>query len=160
MLIWTEQTGICLDQVARHGRHADGAILEYVRSPGALTAKDKLYALAFEALVADHSSAHLGVSGSLPVVLREGEEYRLILRITDGLTFESLERIKAMRLNLLFVHLTPVERYRLEMNRTVQARANACARRSCSAECRVHGRCLFVDLVSAEKGSKQFCLVA
>ena len=108
MLIWTEQTGICLDQVARHGRHADGAILEDVRSPGALTAKDKLYALAFEALVADHSSAHLGVSGSLPVVLREGEERRLILRITDGLTFESLERTKEVRLNLLFVHMTPV----------------------------------------------------
>jgi len=104
------------DQVARHGRHADAGILEDVRCPEQLEAKDKLYALDFESPVADHTAAHLDERGSLPVVLREGEEHRLTLKIADDLSNVDPDRIAEVRLHLLFVHLTPLDRIRLEMN--------------------------------------------
>jgi hypothetical protein len=104
------------DQVARHGRHADAGILEDVRCPEQLEAKDKLYALDFESSVADHTAAHLEERGSLPVVLREGEEQRLTLKIADDLSNIDPDRVAEVRLHLLFVHLTPLDRIRFEMN--------------------------------------------
>ncbi len=104
------------DQVARHGRHADGAVLNDVRNDASLAEKDKLYALDFEASVSDHSSAHLGEKGSLPVVLKEGETNRLRMRIADDLSSVDARLILEVRLHLLFVHLTPLDRIRLEMN--------------------------------------------
>lgn len=104
------------DQVARHGRHADATILDEVRSAETLAGMDKLYALDFEAPAADHSSAHLGEKGSLPLVVEEGEPHRLWMKIADDLAGVDAGAIREVRLHLLFVNLTPVDRFRLAMN--------------------------------------------
>ena len=75
------------DQVARHGRHLDGAILRDGRSAEALARRDKLYCLDFEigGVGVGHPHAHLAQPASLPLVLTEGEPAELRLKVADAL---------------------------------------------------------------------------
>lgn len=106
------------DQIARHGRHLDGAILRDGRAPEALRRRDKLYALDFEAggSGVGHPQAHLAQPASLPLVLAEGEPAELRLKVADVLTEVPAAELAEVRLHLLLVNLTPVDRLRVRLN--------------------------------------------
>ena len=106
------------DQVARHGRHLDGAILRDGRSPEALARCDKLYALDFEiaGVGVGHPHAHLAQPASLPLVLAEGEPVELHLKVADALTEVPEADLDEVRLHVLMVNLTPVDRLRVQLN--------------------------------------------
>ena len=106
------------DQVARHGRHLDGAILRDGRSPEALARGDKLYALDFEIAGAGvgHPHAHLAQPASLPLVLSEGTPVELRLKVADTLAEVPAADLEEVRLHLLLVNLTPVDGLRVQLN--------------------------------------------
>ena len=106
------------DQIARHGRHLDGAILRDGRSPEALARCDKLYALDFDiaGTGVGHPEAHLAQPASLPLVLTEGEPVELRLKVADALTEVPADELEEVRLHLLLVNLTPVDRLRVQLN--------------------------------------------
>jgi hypothetical protein len=106
------------DQIARHGRHLDGAILRDGRSPEALARCDKLYALDFDiaGTGVGHPEAHLAQPASLPLVLTEGEPVELRLKVADALAEVPADELEEVRLHLLLVNLTPVDRLRVQLN--------------------------------------------
>ena len=106
------------DQVARHGRHLDGAILRDGRSAEALARRDKLYCLDFEigGVGVGHPHAHLAQPASLPLVLTEGEPVELRLKVADALADAPEADLDEVRLHLLLVNLTPVDRLRVQLN--------------------------------------------
>ena len=106
------------DQIVRHGRHLDCAILDDVRDAESLRQTDKLYALDFEipGVGVGHTTAHLLQPASLPAVLTEGEPLLLQLKIADDLSTLPVESLDEVRLHLLVVNLTPVDDLRFELN--------------------------------------------
>ncbi len=106
------------DQIARHGRHLDGAILRDGRAPEALARSDKLYALDFEVAGSGvgHPQAHLAQPASLPLVLAQGEPAELRLKVADALEQVPADELAEVRLHLLLVNLTPVDRLRVHLN--------------------------------------------
>jgi len=106
------------DQVARHGRHLDGAILRDGRSVDALARRDKLYCLDFEipGVGVGHPHAHLAQPASLPLVLAEGEPVELRLKVADALAEVPEAELEEVRLHLLVVNLTPVDRLAVQLN--------------------------------------------
>ena len=106
------------DQVARHGRHLDGAILRDGRSADALERRDKLYCLDFEigGVGVGHPHAHLAQPASLPLVLAEGEPVDLLLKVADPLEEVAAAELAEVRLHLLLVNLTPVDGLAVRLN--------------------------------------------
>ena len=107
------------DQLERHGRHLDRAILRDVRSPETLSHCDKLYALDFEIsaqATAGHPEGHLTQPASLPLILTEKKPVDLRLKIADELTNIPQTELEEVRLHLLLVNLTPVDQLCLKLN--------------------------------------------
>ena len=106
------------DQVARHGRHLDGAILRDGCSAEALARRDKLYCLDFEipGVGVGHPHAHLAQPASLPLVLAEGEPVDLRLKVGDALAEVPAAELAEVRLHLLLVNLTPMDTLAVQIN--------------------------------------------
>lgn len=106
------------DQIARHGRHLDGTILRDGRTPEALARGDKLYALDFETVGngAGHPHAHLAQRASLPLALAPGQPAELRIKVADALERVPAAELAEVRLHLLLVNLTPVDRVRVRLN--------------------------------------------
>lgn len=106
------------DQIARHGRHLDGTILRDGRTPEALARGDKLYALDFETVGngAGHPHAHLAQRASLPLALAPGQPAELRIKVADALERVPAAELAEVRLHLLLVNLTPVDRVRMRLN--------------------------------------------